>query len=116
MKRMFRVIVEMTAFVVADNEQAARSVQIEQDGSDVSTFATEVSTLAAIPKHWHSCLPFGGGSDQRTVSQFMAAIEDAQQLVDVAAREAEAQIAMPLTGDEGLCGALLNGFAPKDMT
>ena len=112
MKHMFRVQVEMTAFVVADDKQSARLVEIEQDGSDVSTFATEVSTLAGIPKHWHDCLPFGGGADQRTVDQFMAEIEDAQRLVDVAARELEAQIALPLTRDEDLCGALLNGFAP----
>ena len=112
MKRMFRIKVSLVAYVVADDEQAAKEVRIEKSGSDVTTYTHEVSMLAEIPKHWHRCLPYGGGKDQRQVYQFMNEIEDTQRLADVAARELEAQIALPLTRDEDLCGVLLNGFAP----
>ena len=97
MKRMFLVVKQIEAYVLADSEREAELTRICESGADVTVHANEISTLAKIPKHWHTCLPFGDSSnDQRTVERIMNEVEEAQRLADIAAREAEAQLPLPI--------------------
>ena len=72
---LYKVIIQHTLMVVADNDVAAETIgcrHVGRDGSEPDTTdATPVTSIEQVPKEWQDSLPFGG-SDDRTCRQMLS--------------------------------------------
>ena len=69
--RLWRVTVEYTLLVVADNEREAATEAVYYAGEDGSepdmSIAHQVCSIEDVPNEWRNSIPFGGDrKDERT--------------------------------------------------
>jgi hypothetical protein len=80
--RLWRVTVEYTLLVVADNERQAEAeaeYNAGEDGSEPDlTIAHEVRAIEDVPADWQDSIPFGGDrKDERTCRERIASRSNA---------------------------------------
>ena len=58
MSNLYLVEKTITAYVLADSEQDAKEIELEESGCDVYASAVEVHNTSGIPHCWRESLPF----------------------------------------------------------
>ena len=79
---LYLVVKTIEAYVQADGAQAAKWVELEESGCDVTITATPIRESAKwVPRDWLTALPFRDESDKSeelTVGQLLAQDHDEQ--------------------------------------
>ena len=66
----------LSAYVLAESEDDAENVRLDESGSDEEVTSSEVTDLRSVPSNWRSVLPFSDVPNDKTVAELLSVFDN----------------------------------------